>query len=323
MLPERFSQMSSTEEFAAFELVRRGYDPAAVEQRLQQEAAARRELEVRIHQLEQDIKSARDAEEAVKLTFLAATRTKDELVEGAQEAANKILSEAKYEAYKVLTDAKAEADQITSEARAEADHAVTRARAEAETSVADARREAFTIVSSIKDETERLIAEQKMAADQIAQDAEEENRELLDKVVKLRAVARDIEARLHAVAVGAIDDILATTSLIESQISANGELAGLIAQRRLVALPGRDRVEEHSDAPQTPTNGEEDHEVPAGRRQSFYSRRSAGLPRIGQGQGSAILAKMAELRAENGEAVDRNDVAQEEAAELSTVVAAT
>lgn len=314
--------MSSTEEFATFELVKRGYDPAAVDQRMAQESAARRELESRIAQLEQDMQAAKDAEEAVKLTFLAATRTKDELVESAQESANKILSEAKYEAYKVLTDAKTEADQITDEARQGAEQAVERARAEAETSVADARREAFTIVSSIKDETERLITEQRMAADQIAQEAEEENRELLDRVVKLRAVARDIEARLHAVAVGAIDDILATTSLIESQINANGDLAALVAQRRMVALPGRDR-----EADETPTETETEEpredEVPVGRRQSFYSRRSAGLPRIGQGQGSAILAKMAELRAETGEAVAGDDADQEDPAELSAVVAAT
>ena len=85
----------------------------------------REELTGRIEQLEADLAEARKREEAVNLTLVTATRTKEELMGDAQEAvaeaeeaakkqAEKIISDAQYEAFRLVTQANTDAEQAGS-----------------------------------------------------------------------------------------------------------------------------------------------------------------------------------------------------------------
>mgnify|MGYP001825361109 FL=1 len=181
---------------------------------------------------------------------------------------------------------------------------VTESRAEAETTLAEARREAIAIITDIKKEGERLIAEREEQLAEMDRLHKAEHGELINKVETYRRVATDLEARLKAIARGAVEEIAAAGSLITSEIE--GELVKLSRQ------PHR--------AVDTSGVAEGDEETPR-ERDSYYRRKSASLPRLGEESTSGVSAAIRALRArpeaeEAGESDDIPDPDDDVAIEL-------
>jgi DivIVA domain-containing protein len=292
--------LSSSENAFGFSSSKRGYEVSEVDayiDRLRREHAEQLEfLEGKVNSLESELSVAREKEEAVHLTLLAATKTKDELLGAAQrqldeatssakEEADKILADARYEAFKTLTDTTEEAEQALREANAQAQSLVTEARAEAETTLTEARREAISIITDIKKEGERLIAEREEQLADMDRLHKEEHGELINKVETYRRVATDLEARLKAIARGAVEEIAAAGSLITAEIE--GELIKLSRQTH--------RAVDSSDA------ADPGEEVPR-ERGSYYRRKSASLPRLGEESTSSVSAAIRALRSRPEEA---------------------
>ena len=115
----------------------RGYDPDDVEDFLDRVVETLRGQELKLQQqqeqldgLSQDLAGTKEAEEAIKRTYITAQRTSQEMVNEAQEKAQAILDEAKAEAETISSDASSEADTLVGDARSEADTMVTEARAD-------------------------------------------------------------------------------------------------------------------------------------------------------------------------------------------------
>lgn len=283
---------STDDHTAEFPIVRRGYDPATVDRflaRLGQRSVERTDaLERRIAELEAGLDEARRREEAVHLTFVAATKTKEEML---QEASRQ-LAEAK-------AVAKEEAERILSEAQYEAFRIVTGAREEAEAAVDEARREAGTAGASGGDEGASPTKASTAELDRIREEFTAEQAGLADRLEQMRTVTSDLEHRLRALAQGTREELEAMNEAARTGTETHDDLAGAIPSATSVAdkddpSPGRRAAPEPAERPEplTPLRPPppEIDDTPATNRGSFYSRRSAGLPRIGADAASAVAA---------------------------------
>ena len=114
-----------------FPEVKRGYDPGAVDEHFEA-------VQTRLHELENQLVEAREAEQAIQLTFQAATKAKQELLEAAGEEAKEIIAEARREAMRLRDEAKNL--QVQSEEQAE--RLVSEAQRDALRLLSDSRRDA-------------------------------------------------------------------------------------------------------------------------------------------------------------------------------------
>ncbi len=122
-----------------FEQVRRGFDPQEVGVFLERvaEMIASRDREIasaraEVQKLERALDEARSAEEAVRLTMVAATKAKDEILAGANEDAGELLQTAQERAEEALTAARREALTLIEESRQDAEKLMASAKAEHE-----------------------------------------------------------------------------------------------------------------------------------------------------------------------------------------------
>jgi cell division initiation protein len=120
-----------------FDQVRRGFDPQEVGVFLERVATmvAERDKEIastrsEIKRLERELDEARAAEEAVRLTMVAATKAKDEILAGANLDAGTMLESARSEAEAVVSAARREALVVLEDSRNDADRLVAAATAE-------------------------------------------------------------------------------------------------------------------------------------------------------------------------------------------------
>lgn len=111
-----------------FELVRRGFDPQEVGVFLERiaEMMSNRDkqlavMRAEIQTLERGLTEARSAEEAVRLTMIAATKTKDEIIAAAEKAAEERLQAATGTAEATITGARREALALIEESRRDAE----------------------------------------------------------------------------------------------------------------------------------------------------------------------------------------------------------
>jgi cell division septum initiation protein DivIVA len=264
---------------------------ATVEQRWRAQFAGAQD---QIDRLNADLATARQSEEAIHLTLVAATKTKEEMVGAAQrqldeatsrarEEADKITAEAEYQAFQLLNDAKEKAAELLSPANAEAHRIVEEARREAETTLSEARREAITIITEIKQEGQRLVSDREAELRSMNERFERDNSELMRKVAVLQAVTTDMEARLQAIANGNIDDLISIAALITADIDPHN---GVKLSRQSSS---------HSSAPAPSRSTERAEEPEPEERGSYYSRHSAKLPRLGT-DGSSVFAAVSALR---------------------------
>lgn len=196
-----------------------GYDPASVEahiadlqRHLEQRIAA---AEARYFNIEAELEEARKREEAVHLTFVAATKTKEDMLSAARSEANELIGTSKQQAESLLAEAKKEAFRLVSEARQTAQDATSAAEAEAANVAAEAeaaaeatrnaaRREAIEMIDTVESDTAAVMAAQEATIAEMRRKYEEEEAELAARVEVLRATAADLEARLKAIATGSL-----------------------------------------------------------------------------------------------------------------------
>ncbi len=217
------NNMSSQPEFP---IVRRGFDPDSVDRYL---AALQRELadkvaaaEAGYSNLEIALAEARDREEAVHLTLVAATKTKEEMlvnarreaehtISGSRDHANELLGEAKKEAFRLMTDARQTAQETTAVARASAEEVRAKAQAVAESIRDKARLEAIEMINSVETDTTSLMTAREVALAEMKATYGEEKAGLVERIGVLSAAANDLESRLKAIAAGTLG---ATSHLI-------------------------------------------------------------------------------------------------------------
>lgn len=196
-----------------------GVDPEAVEQYL---VELRRFFEQQVSNaqgryanLEIELTEARKREEAVHLTLVAATKTKEELLVNAQRDADEMVATAKHESESLLGEAKKEAFRLVSEARQTAEDAAAQVRTEAERIKTEAeasaeatrdaaRREAIEMINSVESDTAAVMAAQDATVADMRRSYEEEEAELAARIEVLRATASDLETRLKAIATGSL-----------------------------------------------------------------------------------------------------------------------
>ena len=183
---------------ARFTDSKRGYDIREVDSFRERVVKTLRAYEDELAKASERLASARDrvtsledAEEAVKRTFLAATRTKREMEEEAQAEADRVRAEASHEADKARSAAQAEASQMVSAAEAEAKQLV-----------ADAQQTAMEAEAQTRTEVQRLER----------------------RLGQLRTAVRDLETRLKAFAEGALDEVAVVGGLIDLETSALEEI---------------------------------------------------------------------------------------------------
>jgi cell division septum initiation protein DivIVA len=205
----------------------------------------------------------------------------DAIVASANEEAKQILATSRYEAFRLVTEARTEAETILEEARAEAAGMVKAAEITAQSKIDAADAHAVEIVQAAE---ERSAAIAEAASDLVPEadtdtDAlEAEHRELSERVSSLRILADQLEQRFAALAASTPDGSPGTDAPqanADTTLDYSPSVAPTPANPIPEALPA-----------------EEDAE-----RGSFYSRRSANLPRIGEAGGQSALDMTRSIRA--------------------------
>jgi DivIVA domain-containing protein len=325
-----------------FPVVRRGYDMDEVDafmSRLDTVMDAKlRSASARIEALEAELAEAKRHEEAVHLTLVAATKTKDELLVDAQrelteatgnarEQAERILSEAKREAFRLVTEANRDAEQIIGSAmaqgeteaaggseavraaaEAEAEQIRAAARADAESEIAAARTEALQLIAELKDESQRLVAARESDLQGLQIEFDTEQRLLTERIARLRGIGETLEIKVRGALGGALEQIESLNIPFTSSVTSTS-----VSQAEAMAMPEPEHVEAAPPATPEPEMGapvETPDEVvtvdvaavdadedPDSSRGSFYSRRSAKLPRIGAEAANGALAAVSAMRA--------------------------
>lgn len=185
-----------------FQLVRRGFDPQEVGgflERLAEIALANEKLieeqTTELESLRRQLEEARSAEEAVRLTMVAATQAKEE-----------IIGTANHDSEEIRRSAYHEADQVRNTAKEEADGTLNVARREALELLEESRREAQDMVNGARQENSALVGETE----------------------HLRGVVARTQALLRSMASGALEDLdTATRQLTTSTTTAPESEAAL------------------------------------------------------------------------------------------------
>lgn len=247
-----------------FPLVEKGYDPSQVDEylttqmlQLREEAVAAKE---RIAELEAQVASAKEAEDALHLTMVMVTRARNELLDQAKTEADDIIGGARRHAFVLMTEASNDADGTVDEGKA---------------IIATARDEALSVISDVEEETARLIAGRDEALAKMRSEYEIESTTLMDRINTLRSIADDLAAKV---------DAPETTRTSPDRSSAHAE------ERTADSAPQAKNVPDHEE-------DEGDTLIVDRIRGSFSGRRSAKLPRIGEEAGRSALAAASAMRA--------------------------
>lgn len=291
---------------ADFDVVRRGYDIHQVDNFLtsmQQQAAG--SSQQRIEELELELKAAREKEEAVHLTLLAATKTREEMLKTARESidgeasaahaeAEAVRKSAQREAYEMITAARTDSEAALSSARAEATEIVERARAEATVIIAAAKNESTEIFAMIEDESARIVADREAELQARAEAFDKEHEEVRGRLAQWHTIATDLESRMSAIARGSLSQLTEVTATL------NKHQAELEPSRFESVTPPPQKAPEayrsrFTDLKES-VESEEKKAVEPEARGSYYSRRSANLPRLGADAAGGVLSAVGALR---------------------------
>ncbi len=245
-----------------FPLVEKGYDPTQVDEYLASQMLQLREqvdsASTRVAELETELAAAREREDAIQLTMMAATRARNELLDKAKDDAEVMVAEARRESFVLMTESRKDADRTIEEGKA---------------MVADARTEALGVVNEAEQETERLMAARQVALDKLHTEYEAEGAALIDRINTRRPISDDMVAKAAPAAEPAPAPQAPPT---EDEV-------------RTADVSQTENEPAPKDASEAPT---------AERiRESFSGRRSAKLPRIGEEAGRSALAAANAMRA--------------------------
>jgi len=209
----------------------------------------------------------------------------------AEDASRQLLAKARYDAFRLMTEARDEAETILDEARAEAAGTKKAAEITVETMAEKADSDAAAIIESAREEAATIVAsahrtagEQRVVDDK--DDLEAEHQALSDRVSTLRTLADQLEDRFAALAAPSTE-----TAAPEEQ--AQDATTTEDSPTPEASSPTMDC----SPAVVHPTGIERDTEAEATEeRDSFYNRRSANLPRIGEEGGRSAIDMTRSMR---------------------------
>ncbi len=202
-----------------------------------------------------------------------------ESAESAEDASRQLLAKARYDAFRLMTEARDEAETILDEARAEATQIAEAANTAVEAARDEADVERAAIIESAREEAAAIVAsayreagERKPPATTDA-DLKAEHRALSERVSTLRGLADQLEDRFAALAATAAPDpVPASKSKAVPTIDYSPSVDP-------VSREPKDTV---------PTEAED--------KRSFYDRRSAKLPRLGEDGGRGALNMTRSIR---------------------------
>lgn len=203
---------------------RRGYDPAEVDAAMERVSDTLHEYELLTARLEEQARTNNEPTEAIRRTFEAAERTKDEMIAEAAAEAERIRLQAEQDIATMVEAAWTEAAQIRTHAESEAAELVGRAAHRLDVAEREAER--------ALQQSEHRSAESQIAAES---SLEESKLVMGVAIIEAEAAAEALldEARQHA------DALLATAAAREKQLSDRLvalELALADARRQLHAL---------------------------------------------------------------------------------------
>jgi len=316
--------MRTDDDYDRFPIAKRGYDPNAVEAFLDVATAENdrmlNEAATRIAALESELEEAKRQEEAVHLTILAATAAKHDMLEAAKHQAAELTANGRKEGDRIVTDARMQAFELVTGARKEAELVVSEARAEA---AAVARVDGEAAIS-LDDPTEREKALQERI-DEIQQvvaamEAELSSRPTAAETEAALAEANTVDEpparvadRIEEPSTPATTDDVAPPTPAAEDHDEDIEIVVTdtppVEEPSELALEGTEiavddvavTVEASAGSAESEDSGSPDASItdartPEAVRRSFYSRRSARLPRIGAEGGRDTMAAMAGLR---------------------------
>ncbi len=218
----------------------------------------------------------------------------EEKAQQAEDASRQLLAKARYDAFRLMTESREEAETILDEAKAEVAGTKHAAELTAASTAEKADKEAKDIIESAHEEAAAIVAsahrtagEQRVIAD--GDQLEAEHQALSDRVSTLRSLASQLEDRFAALASTAgarepepIPEVTDThtsdakTPVPEAPSAENPATnAPTIDYSPAVAPKPKDTADSQS------ANTDE--------RESFYNRRSANLPRLGEDGGRSAL----------------------------------
>ena len=317
--------MRNKTEYDRFPTAKRGYEPQSVEAHLDEIAVDRDrmldEAAARIAALEVELEESRKQEEAVHLTILAATKTKEDMLEAARHQASEIAANGRKEGDRIVTDARMQAFQLVTGAREEAGTIVREARAEA------------AAVSRVDEDTSIPADEGPSERESALQQRIEEMQHVvaaMELELSRRPVPTDSNRSddIESAAPGAKEKKSKTTAKVEdappeteptenvappAPTPEHIEIVVTDAESAEQAGDGSNdnteiavddvavSVDSAEDLPEATSSSNEDGSItdkrtPEAVRRSFYSRRSAKLPRIGAEGGRDTMAAIAGLR---------------------------
>lgn len=200
----------------------------------------------------------------------------------AVDASRQLLAKARYDAFRLMTEARDEAETILDEARAEAEGTKTAAALRSVSDVEAAEARALEIVEAAQEEAASIVASaHRTAGEQTeaenAESLEAEHKALSDRVTTLRTLADQLENRFAA---------LAATAAAAPSAAAPNE--GRTTSSAVDYSPS-------VEPPSKPEDGQNEP-APVEERGSFYHRRSAKLPRLGEEGGRGALDLSRALR---------------------------
>ncbi len=327
--------MRTKTKYDRFPVVKRGYDPLAVESHLEELAAEMDqtldEAAAQIAALEGSLEQARSHEEAVHLTILAAPQTKQDMLEVAERQAEELKAEARQKSDQMMTYARMQAFQVVTEARTEAEAIVAEARVEA---ASLARAEAATVASNDGPSEREAALQQRIdemqavieameteiinsyaaamtrkepadtSAEEEAEDDLAETPDVSDPVTDVEVTAaadettvdeeddpEDIQPiTIDELAEEHLEIIVTDTApvTVDTESAADSTDVPETVEVEMVAT--------ETEAVEASTGDGASVDQASGIRRSFYSRRSAKLPRIGVEAGRGAMAAAAGLR---------------------------
>ncbi|MFV1970772.1 MAG: hypothetical protein ACC683_07185 [Acidimicrobiia bacterium] len=196
-----------------------------------------------------------------------------------ESASRELLAKARYDAFRLMTEAREEAESILDEARAEAAGTIKAAQISAEATAEKAKSVADATIIAAKEEVAAIVASAHRKAGERSQiddsaALEAEHRALSERVSTLRTLADQLEDRFAALA----------KTAGSSPTDAKEPPPDSAAKSGTPIL-------DYSPSPAAPAKPEESEDLaePEPERDSFYNRRSANLPRLGEDGGRSAL----------------------------------
>lgn len=260
---------------------RNGYDPAEVDAVVSRLVETLQKYEDRMGSLENRLSEADASADAIRRTFVAAEKTRDEILDAARAQAQSITDGARGEADELLAAARSSAADSTERAREEVDR-LTELAEHLELEMASTR---AGILAEAQSEADRLVEEaESLAAERAAAAAEQVRAETEADLVAARERKRrsDLAARATAIA---------------------------IARLRMEAELGADRLVEDAEARAATIVADAERE-----RAALHDRAEHLRAAITSLQDSA--ARLADLAGTQASAIDLTEVESLERAEL-------